>query len=525
MPSGDLEYPINESHLSQPPIAGRTTVIDLGSNSGRAVVIQPRAGGHLEVVEELRLPLRLGAALGDDGYLSEAAYDRLAAAIEDFLVIAKAAGSEHLVAVGTSALRDAKNGPEFLQRIRDTFGLEVRLVDGALEGHYAFLGAVHGLPVDHGMLVDIGGGSVEIARFRDRRVAELWSFPLGTLRAGGRFLLDDPPTEAQYDALRAATEEALRDSAIPTLRRDERLIGTGGAIRNVAKIDRRRRSRVYPVPRLHGYEIRRSRVAKVGALLRGLRAADRGAVSGLNPGRAETIVAGVTVLETIMSTLKARSLVVSGQGLREGVMRATLGELPPPELESALPDPLTIRAASMRALTGRFAGLDLAAGERRARAALTLLERAGDPVGGNLRELIGYAAVMVDAGAAIDFYNREQVAAGIVITTDLAGFSHLMIAELAALLRLLEEPTFDVHRFAPLLSADERGQLDLAAAALALAFELHRRLPAAAFAMLEATVTKKEIRLSVPSSIGHLPDAVIARVEGAFGRSLAVEVR
>lgn len=503
-----------------PSAAGRTTVIDIGSNSGRAVVIQPRAGGHLEVVEELRLPLRLGAAIDADGRLSAEGYDRLASAIEDFLAISRAASSERVLAVGTAALRDATNGRELLERLRDRFGLEIRIIDGELEGHYGFLGAVHGLPVEHGMLIDIGGGSVEFARFRDRQVEGIWSFPLGTLRAGSRFLSGDPPTDEEVGELRAETERTLRDEPIPPLKRDEVLVGTGGSIRNVAKIDRRRRRRLYPVPRLHGYGIRRGRVIKVGNLLRGMRAAERGDVPGLNSSRSETIVAGVTVLETIMTTLKARSLLVSGQGLREGVLRGTLGVLPPAELATALPDPQVVRQASVRALAARFTRLDEGASQRRTRMAVDLLKRADPTLSENLRELVGYAATLIEAGSAIDFYNRERVAADIVMTTDLAGFSHLMIAEFSALLLLIERPRFDVHRFAPLLSADEREHLDLAAAALALAFELHRRIPPAATDGVRAAITKKTITIEVPVGIGTLPESLVERVERVFGRRL-----
>ena len=425
--------------------------------------------------------------------------------------------------MGTSALRDAVNGPELLDGLRERFGLDIRIIDGKLEGHYGFLGAVHGLPIEHGLVIDIGGGSVEFARFRERRIEGLWSFPLGTLRAGRRYLGDDPPTDEQIEALSAATASVLIEAPIPRLKRNERLIGTGGAIRNVAKIDRRRRRRVYPVPRLHGYEMRRGRVAKVGALLRSMAAEERGSIAGLNPGRAETIVAGATVLEAAMQTLNARSLVVSGQGLREGVIRGMLGELPPSELRSTLPEPQAVRAASVQALAARFARADAAASQRRTWTAIELVNRSGVDLGPNLPELIGYAATVIDAGAAIDFYNRERVAADIVMATDLAGFSHLMIAELAALLLLVERPGFDVHRFAPLLSADEREHLDVAAAALALAFELDRRMPPGATQGLEARFRKKAITLRVPSGIGTLPEPVVSRVEQAFGRRVEVE--
>jgi len=500
-----------------------TTVIDLGSNTGRAVVIQPRPGGHLEVVEELRLPLQLAASIDDAGRLTDEACDRTMRALEDFLAISRAAGVEHVIAVGTSALRDAANGIELIERLRDELGIDVRVIDGEQEGHYAFLGAVHGLPVQDGVLIDIGGGSVELARFDERRVTGLWSFPLGTLRTTAAHLADDPPTSSQVDSLRAAVRDAVTAASIPTLRRSDRLVGTGGAIRNVAKVDRRNRRRLYPVPRLHGYEMGPGRVRKVGDLVRSRSASDRAALAGLNPSRAETIVAGVTVLETVMDVLKARRLVVSGQGLREGVVRGALGDaLPPVDPTMALPEPRAVRRASMRAAAARFASVDPAAGQRRAWTALELTELCGAEIGESLQELIEYAATMIDAGASIDFYNRERVAADLVMTMDLAGFSHLMVAELAALLLLLEDPRFDVHRFTPLLSAEERNHLDAAAAALALAFEVHRRVPAAAAIGVRFEVTRKAITLEVATAIGRLPEQVSMRVEQHFGRKLQV---
>jgi exopolyphosphatase/guanosine-5'-triphosphate,3'-diphosphate pyrophosphatase len=372
------------------------------------------------------------------------------------------------------------------------------------------------------MLIDIGGGSVELARFEDRAVTGLWSFPLGTLSSGARFLQDDPPTNGQIDRLREAVVEAMEEAGVPRLGRRERLVGTGGAIRNVAKVDRRRRRRVYPVPRLHGYEMRRGRVEKVANLLRSMPASERGGIPGLNPSRAETIVAGATLLETVMATLKTRVMVVSGQGLREGVVRATLGELPPAELAGGLPDPRSVRRASIRAVAGRFTQIDEGAAQRRGWAALELLDRTESTVSAQLRELIGYTATMVDVGTAIDFYNRESVAAQIVMETDLAGFSHLMIAEFASLLQLLEDPRFDVHRFAPLLSADERGGLDLAATALTLAFELHRRIPPHAVGLVATSATEETITIEVPGSIGRLPAPLVERVERTFKRKLQV---
>ena len=154
-------------------------MIDLGSNSGRVEVVQPHAGGHLEIVEELRLPLRLGAAIDEQGHLNAAGYQRLASAIEDFLAISRAAGAERVVAVGTAALRDASNGPELLERLRRRFGLEVSpdapvvLVGNSMGGLIVMLEAArHPDRVSHLVLVRETDRSTEVDRRRPRDEAK-----------------------------------------------------------------------------------------------------------------------------------------------------------------------------------------------------------------------------------------------------------------------------------------------------------------------------------------------------------------
>ncbi|MGH2794526.1 MAG: Ppx/GppA family phosphatase, partial [Actinomycetota bacterium] len=150
-------------------------VIDIGSNSGRMLVARSPTGEHVEVLAEERVPLRLARELRDSDKIGTDAIDRTIESIRDFLTLAKTAGVVRTLAVATAAVREASNATELLERIHRETGLEIEIVDGDREAALAFLGAVHSLPIEDGVLVDVGGGSVEIARFRGRRLEHVWT--------------------------------------------------------------------------------------------------------------------------------------------------------------------------------------------------------------------------------------------------------------------------------------------------------------------------------------------------------------
>ncbi len=158
----------NLSRMSLTP-RERIGVVDLGSNSGRLVVYDQYGSGYLSIVEDGRVPLRLVNDLDEDGNLGSEAIERIIDALREFTSLAQGAGAERVIVVGTAAMREATNGDQFLQSIRDTAGTEIEILDGLAEALYSFLGAIYGLPVWNGYVLDIGGGSLELTRFKERR--------------------------------------------------------------------------------------------------------------------------------------------------------------------------------------------------------------------------------------------------------------------------------------------------------------------------------------------------------------------
>ncbi|HXY39367.1 MAG TPA: exopolyphosphatase, partial [Vicinamibacteria bacterium] len=210
-------------------------IVDIGSNSGRVMVYLQEAAGQLRILAGSRAPLRLARGLDASGLVPEEALERTFEALRDFRSIARGSGARTIVAAGTSALRDAANGPSFVARVRRELGIEIRLLSGVEEARYGFAGAVGGLPVEDGALFDLGGGSLQVSRFRGRSLQSALSVPLGALRVSDRFLRSDPPTGRELRRLREHVRLTLDRAGVGRLAEGGEVVGTGGTVRNLAR--------------------------------------------------------------------------------------------------------------------------------------------------------------------------------------------------------------------------------------------------------------------------------------------------
>src|SRR3982074_921739 len=192
---------------------GRTLgVIDMGSNSGRVMVARVVDAAHLDVLGDARSPLRLVRDVANGGRLSAETIERTLRIVRGFVAVAASVGAEHTVAVATAAVREASNGEEFIERVRNVLGIPVDIADGAEEARFGFYGAVHGLPVEHGIVLDVGGGSLQLVHFRGRRLVQSWSLPLGALRLNDKFLRSDPPTRGEMRGLKTLRYETMENA-------------------------------------------------------------------------------------------------------------------------------------------------------------------------------------------------------------------------------------------------------------------------------------------------------------------------
>ena len=492
---------------SRDPVA----VIDIGSNSGRVMVFERDASGHLRLLAGSRAPLRLVHDVDERAELTEETMARTMEALRDFRAIAGSVGAKRITAVATAAMRDAENGAVFARRVRRELGIRIEIIAGLTEARYGFAGAARGLEVTNGLLFDLGGGSLQITRFARRRLLEAVSLPFGALRVSEKFLTSDPPTAKQIRHLRERMRSRLARSGVRRLGTGDILVGTGGTVRNLAKIDRQ--SRRYPIESLHGYELSVERLAGVVEVLAATREKRRDEIPGLSAERADSIVGGAVAIQTLAEFVRARHILVSGQGVREGVALDML--------QMPVGSPQTVKEASLSSLIARFDGGTTDAASRRRAVAASLFRALMPKAPGTLGRAVDRAARVLDIGRTFDVVNRHKHTTDILVTSDLNGFSHDDIALVAAVVARAGDRHADVPPLPSVRDAFERGLLDRAAIVLALADEIVARCPKGRPIAVRCDIGRR-VTLTVPLLPSWLAKDVDKRFARAFGRMLVV---
>jgi len=312
--------------------------------------------------------------------------------------------------------------------------------------------------------------------------------------------------------LKKAVADALDRSGITELARGEELVGIGGTVRNLAKIDLKRTD--YPMPLLHGYRLPEERLATLIDDLADRTMKRRAQMPGLNPDRADTIVGGALVADGIARHLGASEIVVSSRGLREGLalLTGTGGGIPPADW---------VRTISVATLAARFTTWEAAIAERRAGLALHLHGTLDPGAPASVREMLEHAATILDVGRAIDYYDRFEHAAMIVMAADLAGFSHADLGALTGILRQADDDT-RLGSYGRLVEEEDRSAVLRAATTLALADELNRRIPPGAAAPLSCNWLRGGFEVVTPVPSGWKPRGVADRFHRVFGKPLLV---
>ena len=298
----------------------RIAAIDIGSNSIRQIVADVSPKGEIFVVDEMKAAPRLGAGLEETHLLPAEAMDRAIAALGRMATLARQFGAVRIDAVATSAVREAGNAELFLARVKRETGLRVRVLEGAEEARLSFRSALAHFDLGRGrtVVMDIGGGSLELAASADGVVEHLASLPLGAIRLTERFLRDGKGAKAMKK-LRREVRRTLRADFPGRDWRGAHVIGSGGTFTNLAGIHLARQG-VQGALSVHGTRVPRGDLEHILETLSSMAPAERASVPGLNPGRTDIIVAGLAVAAEVVRRVEAREVTVSRYGIREGIL-------------------------------------------------------------------------------------------------------------------------------------------------------------------------------------------------------------
>jgi exopolyphosphatase / guanosine-5'-triphosphate,3'-diphosphate pyrophosphatase len=451
----------------------RLAVIDLGSNSFRLVVFL--AGeGWWKRTDEIYEPVRIGEGLVRSGELAPEPIARALATLDVFSHFAKASGLERgsIDAVATSAIRDARNADEFLRAARARSNLPIRVLSREEEARYGYLAAVNSTTLSDGGVLDLGGGSLQLVRVADRLVRESGSWPVGTVRMSERFLPPNGPAKRrQLDALREYVGEQLSEAAwlADAPAGGRRLVGLGGTVRNLAAAAQRAAG--LPSNGVQGMVIERAALDELVARLASLPAAERASVPGIKPARADLILAGAVVVQSVLEAGRFDGLETTEAGLREGVFFERLLEPADPPLID------DVRRASVLNLAGQY-HLDVPHTRHVATLALGMFDELarlglhdGDP---RERELLWAASILHDIGMSVDYDDHHKHSRYLILNAGLPGFSPVEVAIIAQAARYHRKGMPDPGPLRALFGDGDTERLDRCAALLRLAEDLER---------------------------------------------------
>jgi len=396
----------------------RIAAIDIGSNSIRQTIADVSQGGSIRVVDEMRASPRLGAGLDRTGALSEIAVQNALATLSRMATLAKQQGAKRTEVVATSAVREATNGKAFLGLVREQTGLTVRVLNGSDEAKLCFLSALAHFDLASGraVVMDIGGGSLELVLSADGLVDRLISLPMGAIRMTEQFLVGETPQRGMRQ-LRKYVRRELKTHLSAKHWRSAQVISSGGTFTNLASIHLARQG-MDSARTVHGTVVPRVELEHIADMLHNMSPSERQGVPGLSPARADIIVAGFAVAAEVLARLDVADLVVSAYGIREGILLEAARVTP------AAADPGEARERSVRELAER-SHFEKPHATRVQRLSLELFDAIGTRLGcgPNERQILSDAALLHDIGYHINYDAHHKHSYHLIQHAELMGMN------------------------------------------------------------------------------------------------------
>lgn len=413
----------------------RLAAIDIGTNSVHMIVVEVHPDGHFEVIDREKEMVRLGAGGLDGKALTDSAMTGALQALSTFRRLADSHKVDDILAVATSATREATNGGDFLAAIDDQAGIRAQVITGKEEARLIHLAAAYGVDFGRGaaVVIDIGGGSVEISYGTSTAVQLARSFKIGVIRLTERFVRSDPLSGRDERRLTEHIAGEIETHVGAIVRhRVSRVVGTSGTILSLGAVAAAQNGSVpedLRNVRVPAKALRRLRKRLVASDLQ-----ERLRIPGLDPRRADISVAGAVLLDTIVQQLGARELTLCDLALREGVVLDYIARNRPriatidkyPDVRRRSVEELGERCRYWREHARHVAKL-----------ALSLFDQtqARHGLGKREREWLEYGALLHDVGALISYKSHHKHSYYLIRNGDLRGFEHEEVEVIGLLAR------------------------------------------------------------------------------------------
>lgn len=405
----------------------RIAIIDVGSNSARLVIMEIHASNACNLVYNQKDPLRLALKTDKKGYLTEEAFAATTNCLKNFASMCRIFQVDETIAVATAAIRNAPNGAKLAKAASQASGINLEIISGKTEAYLSYLGVINTIDVKDAVIFDLGGASTEVILVKDRKLVDSVSLPIGCVNLTKNFKLNNAVDPVALNKMRRAINDQMQKApwiagcGLP-------LVGVGGTARSVGKIEQKRAK--YFTSKLHNYQFGLQDFKEWYKTLPGTTLATRRRIPGLSNDRADVIIAGSSIIKALADRSKARKMIISGCGLREGLFSQYLHEhtdrplITPNILETARENMIHLYSPDEEhcRLVARYA-IQLFRGWQ----SLHKL----DPV--RWEPLLETAALLHDIGITINYYNHTRHSGYLIENGKLFGLNHLDVVYTAIL--------------------------------------------------------------------------------------------
>ncbi|WP_019910761.1 Ppx/GppA phosphatase family protein [Paenibacillus sp. HW567] len=393
----------------------RIGIIDIGSNSIRLVIYDTTLEGGYKIIKECKYSARLSEKITRDGRLERKDMDTIVPVLHQFKEICSAFEVDKIRAGATAAIRNAANSSEIISYLSEASEINIEVISGHQEAYFGFLGVINAFDVQDGFVIDIGGGSTEVTLFRGRRYQNSISFPFGAVNTNLMFSQHGNWNNDQVRKLQAFVTGRLVEHDWLNSGQGLPLYGLGGTLRSLGKLDQK--SRNYSLPNSHGYTLSSETIGHFMETLPLIPYEKRKDLDGLSKSRGDIIVSGLIIFHTVYQYIGASQALISGEGLREGMLHDLLKPEQP------------VRESALEFSLNTIVRFDIHSSKRHLdhiyKLALSLFDAFEDETDRTEQRMLIYVAVMLHrTGSNINYYQSKRHTRYWLMNSPIRGLTH-----------------------------------------------------------------------------------------------------
>lgn len=401
----------------------RIGVIQIGSNSIRFMLTEVEDSGYFRVIDELSSSIKLCSDLIDNDVISEEKIELIISTLKSYKSLCNVSGAKKIIAVASSSLNDAKNKEYIFNKINSELNIDAKLLSSYEEIYYTYLGIVNSMYFKNALLVDITGNSTNLAHLCNGKIINSYTIPLGSVNTTYKYHLQDRIVKEDLDNALIEINKYLETFSKLIGIKYEAIIGVGGTVRCLARIDRRRKK--YPLSITHQYVTSDYDIHDIFNIVKSKNLVQRRRLDGMSPKRPDIIVGGATLFQSIINFFSVEKIIVSGRGLKEGLMFEYIQKKYGP-----------INDILDYSLNGIVENLNINKAHAKHVYWLTkkLFEKL-KPVHKLTKDygnVIKTASILHDCGTSIDYYNHHLHSFYVILNSYINGLTHKELLESAA---------------------------------------------------------------------------------------------